>query len=998
MVNRIVRDGRGFLWFCTRDGLARFDGREFVTWGVDDGLPSSDISDLLEMPDGIFWIATERGLVRFDPRGAPASAPQSREPNVPRMFTTYVPAQEDPRTARISFLQRDPSGALWLGTAGGLFRTDIAPPGRITFTPVDLNIPDVLQARAIGSLLVDRFGALWIGTGSRLLRRAPDGRIDTLGEADGVPPSTITRIVEDKSGAIWLTPLFGGLLQITNDSLGSRPRVLRHLTSRAGMPSGGTFDLLVDTRGALWVAASRELLRILPDRTAKNGLSVQPIAEREGLRAYEVSALAEDEGGNIWAGVNPYGAAKLSRSGFTTFTADDAREVFMTMVETRGGELVAFSQKDSQVSASRFDGHALARIPGGQPRFSAAWAWNQMALEDRAGGWWFGGNDGVIHYEPGVPIDRMASARPAARNTSAEGLAADTVIRLFEDRRGNLWIGTVGQGVSPNGLSLRRAGAADAFVHFSERDGLPALDRYYVSSFESDRSGNVWIGFSGDAGLIRYDGAHFVRFTSDQGVPPGQIRNIILDSSGRLWAATYRGGICRIEHPDSQHPAIRAYTSKDGLSSNETTGIVEASPDELYIGTARGLDRLKPSTGEFTHVMVRDRLSSAEMLSALRDRTGALWFVYSDSIVRLVPEREPQVPPPPAIFISGVQIDGRPQPVPATGEAHVEALRLPSAASLRVDVVAPWFGAGDGLQYEYRLRNGDSWSAPSRLRTVTYAGLAPGRYSFAARAVTAGGVSPATASVSFTVVAPVWRRSWFLLLVVSTAAMATYVLFRRRLTRLLEVANMRTRIATDLHDDIGANLTRIAVLSEVARRRYGYATDVVDDPLTSIATLSRESVGSMADIVWAISPDRDRVDDLVRKMREHADDLLADRDVRLTFSVDRALHDDRIGLDVRRGVFLIFKEAVTNAARHSRCTAVAVVFTVDGRDAVLSVSDDGIGFDRARPVEGNGLMSMRRRAERIGGTLRIESRPGTGTTIRFDVPLKSRPGPRRLPV
>jgi ligand-binding sensor domain-containing protein/signal transduction histidine kinase len=994
VVNRIVRDGRGFMWFCTRDGLARFDGREFVTWGVDEGLPSGEINDLLETPDGIFWIATQRGLVRFDPRGAPANGPP-HEPGVPRMFTTYVPAPQDPRAARISYLQRDRSGALWVGTASGLFRADVAAGGGIAFTTVDLHIPDVLQARAIGALLVDRFGALWIGTGFRLLRRAPDGRIDTLAEADGVPSSSITRIVEDRSGAIWFTPLLGGLFQVANDSPEARPRVARHLTPRDSLSTGGAFDLLLDTRGVLWLGTSRQLVRIVPERTPANGFSVQPVAEREGLRAHQVSALVEDPDGNIWAAVNPYGAAKLARTGFTTFTTDDAREVFMTMVETRSGGLVAFSQKDSHISGYRFDGQALARIPGGQPRVSAGWAWNQMALEDRAGGWWFGGKDGVIHYKPGVSIDRMASARPAARYTSAEGLAADTVIRLFEDQRANLWIATVGHGVSPNGLSLRRAAAAEAFVHFSERDGLPRLDRFYVSSFASDRAGNVWIGFSGDAGLVRYDGADFVRFTSADGVPPGQIRNMMLDSRGRLWAATYRGGICRIEQPESAHPTIRAYTAKDGLSSNETTAIVEASPDELYIGTARGIDRLKPSTGEFTHLTVHDGELSAEMLSALRDRTGALWFVYSDNIVRMVPA--PAVPvPPPAIFISGVQIDGWPQPIAATGEPHVEGLRLPGNASLRLDVTAPWFGGEDELLYQYRLHDRDPWSPPMRQRTVTYAGLAPAHYSFATRAVTSGGASQATARMSFTVVAPVWRRSWFLLLIVATAAMTAYGLFRRRLTRLLEVANMRTRIATDLHGDIGANLTRIAVLSEVARRRYGYAADVVDDPLTSIATLSRESVGSMADIVWAISPGRDRVDDLVRKMREHAEDLLAVSDVRLTFRVDGAPPDDRIGLDVRRGVFLIFKEAVTNAARHSRCTAVDVLFTVDGRDAVLGVSDDGIGFDRSGAVDGNGLMNMRRRAERIGGALRIDSRAGGGTTVRLDVPLK--PRRRALPV
>src|SRR5690349_13934583 len=106
VVNRIVRDSHGFLWFCTRGGLSRFDGREFVNWGVDDGLPVGDINALIEMPDGLFWIATERGLVRFNPRGRRQSGGAPHDPGSDRMFMTYIPAG-DPRTGRISAVQPD---------------------------------------------------------------------------------------------------------------------------------------------------------------------------------------------------------------------------------------------------------------------------------------------------------------------------------------------------------------------------------------------------------------------------------------------------------------------------------------------------------------------------------------------------------------------------------------------------------------------------------------------------------------------------------------------------------------------------------------------------------------------------------------------------------------------------------------------------------------------------------------------------------------------------
>jgi signal transduction histidine kinase/ligand-binding sensor domain-containing protein len=992
-VNRIVRDSRGFLWFCTRAGLSRFDGREFVNWGVDDGLPMGDVNDLLETPDGLFWVATERGLVRFNPNGRRTSGGDATEPHLGRMFTIFVPSS-DPRTARVSSLERDGSGALWVGTGGGVFRAVVAG-SAINFTAIDLNIPDVLQARAIGALLIDRSGALWIGANARLYRRRPSGLLDVLGEADGIPLQSITAIIEDTAGTIWMTPLGGGLLQLTNEPA-ARPRVLRHLTSRDGFPSGGAFDLMQDSRGTLWVAAASALVTVVPDRSAGGALRVQTIGEREGLRAQGFSALAEDLHGNVWTDPLPYGVAKLSRSGFTTFAAPDAHALFMSLIEAHDGRLVAFTQTTGKVSATRFNGESFTSMSGARPHVSASWAWNQMAFQDEEGAWWFGGNEGAIRYRPGVSLDQIASARPVLTLSSADGLAANTIIRLFEDRRNDVWIATVGQGVTPNGLSVWHRATPAHLVQFSEADGLPPLDGYYVSSFAGDRAGDVWIGFNGDAGLTRYDGTRFVRFTTADGVPPGQIRNITLDSAGRLWAATYKGGVVRIDHPEGEHPVFRSYTARDGLSSNETMAVVESAAGDMYIGTARGLDKLSVATGRFTHFTATDGLPVTEMWSALRDAAGALWFVYSDAILRLAPDAIQAAPPAPEIFVSGISIDGRPRDVSAVGDRTVANLQLASEAAMRIDLVAPWFGTSNAVMYQYRLRENAQWSAPTSERSITFANLTPGRYTFSARAVTnQGRTSTSIATVAFTVVAPLWRRSWFVLLMLSATGGLTYLVSRRRVARLLELANMRTRIATDLHDDIGANLTRIAVLSEVARQRHTLAGGG-DDPLASIATLSRESVTAMGDIVWAISPERDHLGDLVRKMREHADEVLSARDVRLTFTVSGVPEDERIELDVRRDVFLIFKEAINNAARHSGCTAAHVMFGTENGSLVLSVADDGKGFASVVESDGNGLVNMRRRAARIGGRLDVRSQRGTGTTIQLVMPLRTRRRSRRL--
>jgi signal transduction histidine kinase len=205
---------------------------------------------------------------------------------------------------------------------------------------------------------------------------------------------------------------------------------------------------------------------------------------------------------------------------------------------------------------------------------------------------------------------------------------------------------------------------------------------------------------------------------------------------------------------------------------------------------------------------------------------------------------------------------------------------------------------------------------------------------------------------------------------------------------------MRTHIATDLHDDIGSNLTKIAILSEVARQRYGQESNDSGDPLATIARISRESVSAMSDIVWAINPNRDSLLDLVRRMRQFAEEHLQTSDIVLRFHAP-ATEPLNLGADVRRQVYLIFKEAINNIVRHAQATTTEVELKIEGCWLGLRITDDGRGFDPAREYDGNGLLSMKKRAGRFGAELRIDSGHGNGTCLFLRLPLSSkRPPPR----
>jgi signal transduction histidine kinase len=361
-------------------------------------------------------------------------------------------------------------------------------------------------------------------------------------------------------------------------------------------------------------------------------------------------------------------------------------------------------------------------------------------------------------------------------------------------------------------------------------------------------------------------------------------------------------------------------------------------------------------------------------------------------------------------MIDGLQIAGVRQPVSDLGETEIGNLRLSHTQNqVQIDFLGLGFGAGELLRYQYKLEGAGGivdWSAPSDARSVTFANLSPGSYRFLVRAVnTDGDASDKPASVAFQILRPVWLRPWFLLLAALLVGGLIFAVARYRLTRLVELERVRTRIATDLHDDIGSSLSQIAILSEVVSQRVPQDNAPVIEPLSMIAGTSREMVDSMSDIVWAINPQRDHLSDLTQRMRRFASDILSARDINFRFRAPAAEKDIRLGADLRREVYLIFKECVNNLVKHSGCTEAELELRIVHGWIVLRIGDDGRGFDTGATAAssggnssnggngvaslgGHGLGSMRRRASALGGTFEVKSAPGRGTVSTLKVPAR----------
>jgi signal transduction histidine kinase len=327
------------------------------------------------------------------------------------------------------------------------------------------------------------------------------------------------------------------------------------------------------------------------------------------------------------------------------------------------------------------------------------------------------------------------------------------------------------------------------------------------------------------------------------------------------------------------------------------------------------------------------------------------------------------------------------------GEESLSELTLESSQTqIGVDFLGLGANLGEELKYQYKLEGARAdWSEPTTQRTVDFANLAPGSYRLLVKALTAEGIESTKPAVFvFTILPPVWQRWWFLAVAVTAVGLMAYALYRYRVARLVELERVRTRIATDLHDDIGANLSLIAMASEVARMQSRKNDDQTRESLLLISDTSRELVDAMGDIVWAVNPSKDHLRDLTKKMRRFASDVFSARNIAFRFHAPGDERDMKLGADTRREVFLIFKEAVNNIARHSHCTEVDIELQTRGGWLVLRLSDNGRGFDAEEASVGSGLESMRKRAVRLGGKLDIVSSDGEGTTVTLEAPIGRR--------
>jgi ligand-binding sensor domain-containing protein/signal transduction histidine kinase len=939
-VTAIAQTSDGYLWLGTFNGLVRFDGARFVVFdpSTTPQLKSSRIVSLLADRRGRLWILSEFwDLARLDGQGFVSS------PKKPREFI------------------EDSKGEIWFRSTTEMERLD--GDARIALVQDD---PDFGYVREV---VCDRDGAFWA------VRKAGIGRLKS-GQFEfsrGLfgDDETPTKILPSRDGGLWAALKSAGLTKYRTGKC-----VLPPQSFPVSAPSARA--LLEDSQGNIWIGTQAHGLLLF----STNG-GWQVFNTTNGLTHESVRSVYEDAEGNIWVGTDGGGLNRLTKRTFTVRAA--AYGVALTVTEDRRGQMWI-----------GFNGEAIKRVENDEVRpvifppvvMDKGQCWSLFG--DRNRDIW--ANDyasgGLLRFHD-EKLDMLQPSDPERRRT---------VHALFEDRSGSIWAGYT------HGLSRYDR---TNFTEFRREAGLPLND---VRALSEDKQGRLLIGCNG-GGLVRRDRDAFKVYTRTNGLPDDRIWSLYTDSEGTVWVGTFGSGLSRFRDE-------RFFNFQQALPVKVVTTILEDDLGSLWLGTLKGILRVKRSDlnafaeSKATTVVYQqygkgDGLQSIECSGGLqpagwKTHDGKLWFATLKGVAVVDPKHVPFNFRPPSVAIEETLVDDEPYPLSLDqGTGRVRALCVPPGRSrLEFRYTAFSFTAPEKVQFKHRLKGVDrNWIDAGNRRTASYMNVNPGRYELEVAACNNDGVWNNSGATLAVVVLPFfWQTTWFRALMivigVTSVVLAVRYLSQRKLRRQLAliereqaVHRERARIAQDIHDDFGARLTQVNLLSELARRHVSESGEVLKH-VDKIAEQTHTMAQVMDEIVWAVDPSKDTVENVASYLVSFAEEFLTPASIHCRIDVPSELPDVRIPAKVRHSIFLVVKEILNNTVKHSRASEVRLRLSIENGSLRIGIEDNGCGFDAVAPsvANGNGLGNMERRIRDLGGEFERTSAPGRGTKVAFTVP------------
>ncbi|HEX3718689.1 MAG TPA: two-component regulator propeller domain-containing protein [Verrucomicrobiae bacterium] len=941
VVQAITQTRDGYLWVGTREGLAKFDGVHFTSVDFGTGIAAPSITSLCESRDGSLWIATDgNGLFRFS-HGK---------------MSHYGHAKGLPNEA-VSRVLSDGHDGVWIATGAGLAHWQ---DGQIHI----IDAPG-LTKNLLLSLCMDADGGLWVGS-TRRIQRLLGEEVSTYRTANGVPLRGVAGLFYDSDGGLWIGQS-GGLVCMKDKAFVSYPK--------GEGPSGIVSDVLRDRAGNLWIGTLGGLSRF------EGGKFVNE--RRDDGASYAIYAIFEDREDDLWIG-SEEGLIRMTPKHFITYTQQQglSQNAIASLCPSQDGGLWIGTWGGGLNKLLRGKITAIRQPDGLSSDFVMA------VYEGSDRGVWVG-----TDYAQG--LNRLRDGR-ITQYTTNDGLFAFAITSIVEDRNKNIWIG------SRDGLDRLHDGH---FARFTTADGL---SHNRINVLCDGRDGSLWIGTQN--GLTLWKNNKFSRCDAELLNAP--ILSLWQSGSGVLWVGTRGEGLGRLV--DGR---LVLLAKRQGLASDSIYSIVEDNFQNLWFNSDKGIFRV--SAAELTAVaegraatfactvygksdgLVADsQYQESAQPSACKTADGRLWFQTIQGVAAIDPSRITVNSLPPPVVIEEILSDKKPLAI-LDGVSSLEI--PPGRGELEIHYTGLSLQAAEKNRFRYKLDGVDpDWVDAGARRVAHYNNLPPGLYAFHVVACNDDGVwNNAGATVQFRLYPHVWQTWWFIALCVVGAAIAIggsvlYVTRRRmqikfeRLEQQHAIERERARIARDMHDELGAKLTRISFQGAVAARSLSNPAQA-EREIGKMTETARALVTSLDEIVWAVDPDNDSLENLAGYICRYAGEFFENSPMSCEFVIPTKLPDCRLSSDVRHHVFLAVKESLNNVLKHSGASRVQLRMSAESDRFAIVIHDDGRGIDNnnngAGKRAGHGLVNICQRLASINGQCQIQSNPGKGTQIEFVIRL-----------
>ncbi len=972
------------LLFVVISSLAEVSNSDWSlrVWQRDNGLPDNNVTGVAQSADGYLWVSTHNGLMRFD-------GVQFNHVSLPP-----VSGRSDLLIRSLLLVDGD---TLWLAAEGGVVM-QVAPKVTNVFT-----VADGLSNFRPMVLAHEKTGSVWIGYADGSACEIAAKKVKRYFNLPGTGPCWLTA---DVSGQIWFAKAGRVGVWRTNQ-----------FVTLLTLPES-TVRLQAASNGGIWIAAGLRLLKFKEGGPPVNLGQIAP--DRLGV---EPSVLFEDRRGALWVGTTAGGLFQFD--GTNAVAVDASHSDILSLGEDREGSLwvgtaggglgrlrlrvlelqgvesglpaesihSVCQDAEGTIWATAQNGGLARCVDGVWKTFSRADGWPRVratcVTDDGAGGIWIGtSHSGLAHWQNGEFTFLQRS----------NGLASEIIRALLQDRKGNLWIGLE----STNCVQRLSQGR---FTTYTQPPGSRT-----VRALAEDVAGEIWAG-TFDGFLFRVDGDKLVDETAQTVSPPLPIRCLYAPTGGGLWIGYAGGGIGWLHDGKFGRVTLRQGLFDDGICSliaddggtlwvGSDHGIFQVNERELRQAAADEKNSVRSIVYGRDEALPNLQASYGFTPGAWCSRDGRVWLSMRTGLAMIHPGRVRANYIPPLVQIEQMTVDGQVENlVPGT------VLRLPPQhRKVEFKIAVLSFIAPENARWKYQLEGVDNgWMDGGTPRVVIYSQLAAGSHRFRVIAANSAGVwNEKDATLAFFVAPFYWQTWWFRVAVVmaftfGVAAVVRYVSFRRlhaRLARLEQETALqrdRARIAQDLHDDLGASLTHIALLSELAQNDLAepqQARRHIDDIFRTARTVTR----SLDEIVWSVSPKNDALDRFVAHLSTYAPEFLRAAGVRARLDLPEDLPVLELPSEVRHHMYLVVKESLHNIVKHADATEVWLRLRLTADRLTIIVEDDGRGWEaRQTPAPGaDGLENFRRRMAEIGGHCDLSNRPAGGTILTFTVLLKNR--------